>query len=108
MITALRTFALVAVVFIFSACASDEEKELEPTKLVDIETKVDVKRLWSAKIGDSAEFLRSLCSLPVTGIVSTPPVVTAMSSPWIRIQAKLYGAPNSKWTCQPGQALAMA
>ena len=58
MITALRTFALVAVVFIFSACASDEEKELEPTKLVDIETKVDVKRLWSAKIGDSAEFLR--------------------------------------------------
>ena len=57
MITALRTFALVAVVFIFSACASDEEKELEPTKLVDIETKVDVKRLWSAKIGASAEFL---------------------------------------------------
>jgi outer membrane protein assembly factor BamB len=56
-ITALRTFALVAVVFIFSACASDEEKELEPTKLVDIETKVDVKRLWSAKIGASAEFL---------------------------------------------------
>jgi outer membrane protein assembly factor BamB len=45
------------VVFIFSACASDEEKELEPTKLVDIETKVDVKRLWSAKIGASAEFL---------------------------------------------------
>lgn len=57
MITALRTFALVAVVFILSACASDEEKELEPTKLVDIETKVDVKRLWSAKIGASAEFL---------------------------------------------------
>jgi len=56
-ITALRTFALVAVVFILSACASDEEKELEPTKLVDIETKVDVKRLWSAKIGASAEFL---------------------------------------------------
>ena len=58
MITALRTFALVAVVFIFSACASDEEKELEPTKLVDIETKVDVKRLWSAKIGGGSEFLR--------------------------------------------------
>lgn len=57
MISALRTFALVAVVFILSACASDEEKELEPTKLVDIETKVDVKRLWSAKIGASAEFL---------------------------------------------------
>jgi outer membrane protein assembly factor BamB len=56
-ISALRTFALVAVVFILSACASDEEKELEPTKLVDIETKVDVKRLWSAKIGASAEFL---------------------------------------------------
>jgi len=55
--TALRTFTLVAAVFILSSCAGEEEKELEPTKLVDIETKVDVKRLWSAKIGDGAEFL---------------------------------------------------
>ncbi len=57
MTTTLRTFSLVAAVFILSSCASEEEKELEPTKLVDIETKVDVKRLWSSKIGDDAEFL---------------------------------------------------
>jgi outer membrane protein assembly factor BamB len=40
-----------------SSCAGEEEKELEPTKLVKIETKVNVKRLWSSKIGDGAEFL---------------------------------------------------
>lgn len=57
MTTGLRTFALVATVFVFAACASDEEKELEPTELVDIETTVDVKRVWSTKIGDGAEFL---------------------------------------------------
>jgi outer membrane protein assembly factor BamB len=37
---------------------SDDEKELEPTELVDIETKVDVRRAWSSRIGDGAEFLR--------------------------------------------------
>jgi outer membrane protein assembly factor BamB len=44
-----------------SACSifqGDDEDELEPTKLVDIETKIDVRRLWSSKIGDGAEFLR--------------------------------------------------
>jgi outer membrane protein assembly factor BamB len=34
------------------------DKELKPTELTDIETKVNVKRLWSTKIGDDAEFLR--------------------------------------------------
>ena len=57
MTTALRTLGLVAAVFIVSSCASDDEKELEPTELVKIETKVNVKRLWRAKIGDGAEFL---------------------------------------------------
>ena len=36
----------------------DDEEELEPAELVDISTKVNVKRLWSAKVGDEAEFLR--------------------------------------------------
>ena len=43
-----------------SSCSifeGDDEKELEPTELVKIETKVKVKRLWSSKIGDGAEFL---------------------------------------------------
>lgn len=36
----------------------DDDKELEPMKLTDIVTKVSIKRLWSVKIGDGAEFLR--------------------------------------------------
>jgi outer membrane protein assembly factor BamB len=36
----------------------DDDAELEPLELVDIETKLDVKRLWSTKIGGDAEFLR--------------------------------------------------
>lgn len=57
MTTAFRTFALVTAVFILAACAGEEEKALKPTELVDFESKVDVKRLWRAKIGDGAEFL---------------------------------------------------
>ena len=60
MTTALRALGLVAAAFVVSSCSlfqGDEEKELEPTKLIDFETKVDVKRLWSTKIGDGAEFL---------------------------------------------------
>jgi outer membrane protein assembly factor BamB len=58
--TALRTLGLVAAAFVVSSCSifeGDDEKELEPTELVKIETKVKVKRLWSSKIGDGAEFL---------------------------------------------------
>jgi outer membrane protein assembly factor BamB len=36
----------------------DAEKALEPLELEDIQTTVDVKKLWSAKVGDEAEFLR--------------------------------------------------
>lgn len=58
---ACRTVGLMAAVFVLSSCGifrSDEEKELEPTALTDIVTKVNIKRLWSTKIGDGAEFLR--------------------------------------------------
>ncbi len=56
-----RTVGLLMAAFVLSSCSlfkGDDEKELEPTKLTDFETKVDIKRLWSVKIGDDAEFLR--------------------------------------------------
>ena len=60
--TTLRTLGLVAAALAVSSCGlfggDDEEEELLPAELVDIETKIQVKRLWSTKIGDEAEFLR--------------------------------------------------
>ena len=56
-----RTVGLLMAAFVLSSCSlfqNDDEKALEPTKLTDIVTKVDIKRLWSVKIGDNAEFLR--------------------------------------------------
>ncbi len=47
--------------FFVTSCSlfgDDDEKELEPMELTDIDTKVSIKRLWSVKIGDQAEFLR--------------------------------------------------
>lgn len=61
MTSSLRTIGLVAAAFALSACSifsDDDDKELEPTELTKIETKIDIKRLWSAKVGDDAEFLR--------------------------------------------------
>ncbi len=62
MILACRTVGLLLATMALSACGlfgdDDDEKELEPVELVDIETKIDVRRLWSAKVGDQAEFLR--------------------------------------------------
>ena len=56
-----RTASLVVAALFISGCSwfgGDDDKELEPAELVDIETKVDVRKLWSAKLGDDAEFLR--------------------------------------------------
>lgn len=36
----------------------DEDEELEPLRLVDIDETLDVRRLWSEKLGDGTEFLR--------------------------------------------------
>jgi outer membrane protein assembly factor BamB len=36
----------------------DDDEELEPAELIDIETKVPIKKLWSKKLGDDAEYLR--------------------------------------------------
>ena len=50
----------MAASFAVAACSwfGDDEDELEPTELVDIETRVKVTRLWSVKVGGGAEFLR--------------------------------------------------
>jgi outer membrane protein assembly factor BamB len=36
----------------------DDNEALEPVELVDIEETLDVRRLWSQKVGDGTEFLR--------------------------------------------------
>lgn len=58
----LRSLPLVIAALALSACGifsdDDDEEAIEPIELVDIETKIDVRRLWSTKIGDGAEFLR--------------------------------------------------
>lgn len=56
-----RIAGLVFVVLVLSGCSwfgSDKETELKPAELVDIETSLDVRKLWSVKLGDDAEFLR--------------------------------------------------
>lgn len=57
----LRALCVIAATFAMASCSvfsDDDEKELEPTELLDIVTKVDVRKLWSANIGEDAEFLR--------------------------------------------------
>ena len=56
----IRLSILTAAAFVLSACSlfGDDEEELEPLELTDIETTLPVKRLWEAKIGGGAEFLR--------------------------------------------------
>jgi outer membrane protein assembly factor BamB len=55
---AVRYSALIVAALAMSACSKDDEIELEPAKLVDIQTTIDIKKLWSAKLGEGAEFLR--------------------------------------------------
>jgi outer membrane protein assembly factor BamB len=59
--SAFRIVAILTVAMVASSCSlfgDKDEEELEPTKLTDIVTSVNVKRLWNVKIGDDAEFLR--------------------------------------------------
>jgi len=57
-----RIVGLLIVAGAVSSCGlfggDDEDEELKPAELVDFTTKVDIKRLWKAKLGDEAEFLR--------------------------------------------------
>jgi outer membrane protein assembly factor BamB len=56
----LRIAGLIAATVLLTGCSlfGDEEEELLPKELVDIEESVKVKRIWSAKLGGDAEFLR--------------------------------------------------
>lgn len=62
MTSVFRVFGAALAAVLLSSCGifggDDEEKELEPLELVDIETKINIRRLWRARVGDDAEFLR--------------------------------------------------
>ena len=60
MTTTGRNLLALSAALLLCACGlfGDDDKELEPAELIDFETKVPVKRLWSTKVGSDAEFLR--------------------------------------------------
>ncbi len=41
-----------------SLFGGDDEEELQPTELLKFKQTLEVKRLWSTKLGDGTEFLR--------------------------------------------------
>ncbi len=56
-----RIACLAVATLIVSGCSwfgGDKDEELKPAKLVDIESTLDVRKLWSANVGKDAEFLR--------------------------------------------------
>ena len=53
-----RVLLLAVVTLTMLACSKDDEIVLGPTELVKIETTLDIKKIWSAKLGADAEFLR--------------------------------------------------
>ena len=60
MSNAFRIISLIAVTSLLTACGlfGDKEKELEPMELVDFDPTLKIKKIWSAKLGGDAEFLR--------------------------------------------------
>ena len=57
---ALRNLLLVLLAGALSACGifGDDDEELEPAELIEFDTKLPMKRLWSVKVGKDAEALR--------------------------------------------------
>ena len=55
----LRLAGLLAAMLLLSSCGlfGDKEEELEPKELVKIKNTLEIKRLWSTKVGGSSEFL---------------------------------------------------
>jgi len=55
-----RNVLVLAVALALAACGlfGDDDEELKPAELIDFDAKLPVKKLWSAKLGDDAEFLR--------------------------------------------------
>ena len=60
MSNAFRMIRLIAVTSLLTACGlfGDKEEELEPMELVDFDPTLKIKKVWSAKLGADAEFLR--------------------------------------------------
>lgn len=50
--------ALAAVLVTGCSLFDDDEEELKPAELVDFDEAINVKRLWSAKLGGESDFLR--------------------------------------------------
>lgn len=57
---AFRTFGLMTATMMIAACGifGDEEEELEPMELVKIDETVNIKKIWSAKLGGKSDYLR--------------------------------------------------
>ena len=55
-----RIAGLALATLLVTGCSlfGDDEEELEPAELVDFDEVVNVKRLWSAKLGGGSDFLR--------------------------------------------------
>ncbi|NCF24542.1 MAG: outer membrane protein assembly factor BamB [Gammaproteobacteria bacterium] len=55
-----RNLLALSAACMLSACGlfGDDDEELKPAELIEFEKKVPVKRLWRAKVGSDAEFLR--------------------------------------------------
>jgi len=59
--TLFRTIGLLIATVLLASCSwfgGDDDDELKPAELTKIETTVDVRKLWSAKLGKDSEFLR--------------------------------------------------
>lgn len=56
-----RLVVLITATSLLVSCGifGDKEEDLEPKKLVNIKPTLDLKRLWSAKVGGESEFLRT-------------------------------------------------
>jgi outer membrane protein assembly factor BamB len=55
-----RNLLALSAALLLSACGlfGDDDEELKPAELTEIETKVPIKRLWKTNVGADAEFLR--------------------------------------------------
>ena len=57
---AFRIISLIAATSLLASCGlfGDKEEELEPMELVNFAETLKIRKIWSAKVGDDAEFLR--------------------------------------------------